>query len=393
MHIGLLSILQRSPWHTQTEATQSDNGLDSLTPDRSRSKFKEEDGVPARFRSKLTDYSKSGFDRGHLVPAADVRESQKAVDETFISLTDTFDNVFVTTGPLFLPTKDENGQYWVKYQVLGTPPNTAVPTHFFKVIVATRKDQTYAQAFVVPNSAIEGTPPLTDYIVPVDAVEHMSGLSLFPNLDAGSYRRQPQSPQETIDKLCDRVMHSSLLEDRRAAVRDCGDLQGTGNCLVLKRCRCRSLRHNNDVGIMFTEIYTKDAANVTLLDILAELDFYVRLDTVQFLTTLLQNNGPHLQDCVLTSPMGISRLIDLWMICREIIRNELIQRPAVSNSLGVFCSKVLSQDHQGAVDLPLTHERTEWTDQKIANVNSVMELVCILVAPKNPNTVMNQAST
>ncbi|KAJ1332235.1 hypothetical protein BSLG_008895 [Batrachochytrium salamandrivorans] len=193
-----------------TEATQSDNGLDSLTPDRSRSKFKEEDGVPARFRSKLTDYSKSGFDRGHLVPAADVRESQKAVDETFMlsnispqaakgfnrgywayfenfvrSLTDTFDNVFVTTGPLFLPTKDENGQYWVKYQVLGTPPNTAVPTHFFKVIVATRKDQTYAQAFVVPNSAIEGTPPLTDYIVPVDAVEHMSGLSLFPNLDAG----------------------------------------------------------------------------------------------------------------------------------------------------------------------------------------------------------------
>ncbi|OAJ44652.1 hypothetical protein BDEG_27862 [Batrachochytrium dendrobatidis JEL423] len=318
----------------------------------------------------------------------------------------------------------------------------------------------------------------------------MSGYSALKG-----QKGQPQSPQETIDKLCDRVMNSTLLEDRRAAVQvlrglardwqlDVGTKAMSALINVLKSDRmdveiikstletlnilCAqeattpkttdpANNDGHDVGTMFTEIYTKDAANVTLLlDILAELDFYVRLDTVQFLTTLLHNAGPHLQDCVLTSPMGISRLIDLLDDRREIIRNEgllllisltqsnadiqkiiafenaferllsiildegatdggiivqdclqLMQnllRHNVSNQnlfretscikqLGkLLVSKVLSHDHNNATDLPLTHERTEWTDQKMANVNSVLELVCILVAEKNPNTSMNQTA-
>ena len=68
-----------------------------------------------------------------------------------------------------------------------------------------------------------------------------------------------------------------------------------------------------------------------LLEILEETDFYVRFDTVQLLNTLLANTNS-LQDCILASPMGISRfdffvilmirLIDLLEDKREIIRNE-----------------------------------------------------------------------
>jgi hypothetical protein len=63
---------------------------------------------------------------------------------------------------------------------------------------------------------------------------------------------------------------------------------------------------------------------VLLLDILAESDFYVRFDCVQLLTTLCTNTGSALREGILTSPVGISRLIDLLDDRREIVRNGKI---------------------------------------------------------------------
>ena len=64
----------------------------------------------------------------------------------------------------------------------------------------------------------------------------------------------------------------------------------------------------NNLGVMFSEIYIKDPSNVTiLLDILEETDFYVRFDVIQLLSTLLSSKSAPFQDAVLTSPMGISR--------------------------------------------------------------------------------------
>jgi endonuclease G len=51
--------------------------------DRQKSTFKEDDSVPPQFRAKLADYFRSGFDRGHMVPAADVKNSQVSMNETF----------------------------------------------------------------------------------------------------------------------------------------------------------------------------------------------------------------------------------------------------------------------------------------------------------------------
>ena len=78
---------------------------------------------------------------------------------------------------------------------------------------------------------------------------------------------------------------------------------------------------------MFTEIYIKSPDNVTLLlEILEEPDFYVRYNTLHLLAELYENLGERLEDCILTSPMGISRLIDLLDDRREIIRNGICRK-------------------------------------------------------------------
>ncbi|KAI8923995.1 hypothetical protein BC831DRAFT_551737 [Entophlyctis helioformis] len=198
-----------SPDNNNNDDDNSSGGSGSGVPDRSHSRFVEENGVPPIYRARLADYVGSGLDRGHLVPAADVRSSQHAIDQTFIlsnispqvaknfnrgywghfenfvrSLTAVYDDVYVVTGPLYLPALDpSDGKHYVRYQVLGSPPNTAVPTHFFKVIVATKGTKTVAEAFVLPNAAVTDRPPLTDFVVPADTIERASGLTLFPGLD------------------------------------------------------------------------------------------------------------------------------------------------------------------------------------------------------------------
>ncbi|EEB92277.1 hypothetical protein MPER_09239 [Moniliophthora perniciosa FA553] len=52
--------------------------------DRTKSAFIEDESIPLSFRARLQDYFKSGYDRGHMVPAADAKFSQEAMNETFL---------------------------------------------------------------------------------------------------------------------------------------------------------------------------------------------------------------------------------------------------------------------------------------------------------------------
>ncbi|KAG1198259.1 hypothetical protein G6F35_012663 [Rhizopus arrhizus] len=169
--------------------------------DRQKSTFKEDDRIPAQFRARLSDYFKSGFDRGHMVPAADVKNSQVSMDETFYltnispqvgegfnrdywahlehfcrSLTQKFSDVYVFTGPLYLPHQEADGKFYVKYQMIGNPPNVAVPTHFYKVIMTHHQGKYSVGAFVLPNQPISDNMPLEAFKVPLDAVERGTGL-------------------------------------------------------------------------------------------------------------------------------------------------------------------------------------------------------------------------
>ena len=206
--------------------------------DRKHSIFTEDASIPEKFRAKLKDYFRSGYDRGHQVPAADAKWSQDAMDDTFLlsnmcpqvgdgfnrdywahfedfcrRLTTTYPSVRVVTGPLYLPKRDgADGKWRVSYEVIGTPPNVAVPTHFFKVIygeeqpvgagIGAGRGKVALAAFVLPNTVIDSQKPLTDFEVPVEAVERASGLEFVPRLPANQRK-----------KLCEEVRCSVIIKD------------------------------------------------------------------------------------------------------------------------------------------------------------------------------------
>ncbi|KAL2255731.1 hypothetical protein VTK26DRAFT_2800 [Humicola hyalothermophila] len=195
--------------------------------DRKNSSFLEDPLIPAKFQAKLKDYFRSGYDRGHQVPAADCKWSQQAMDETFYlsnmcpqvgdgfnrdywahfedfcrRLTHKYPSVRIVTGPLYLPRRDPADNKWyVKYEVIGNPPNVAVPTHFYKVIFAEEEPgaapggsgsgKVALGAFVLPNAVIPNDKPLSDFEVPLDAVERASGLEFAARL-----------PPERRKRLC-----------------------------------------------------------------------------------------------------------------------------------------------------------------------------------------------
>ncbi|XP_041431442.1 uncharacterized protein LOC446301 isoform X2 [Xenopus laevis] len=199
-----------------------------------------------------------------------------------------------------------------------------------------------------------------------------------------------QSGTQTIQKLCDRVASATLLDDRRDAVRalkslskkycfevatqamdhlinvlqtDRSDSEIIGYALdtlynimsneadetvgrfpswsLLPREKAESEDENqqiasDDLGVQFSETFIKQQDNITLLlSLLEEFDFHVRWPGVKLLTTLLKHQSTQVQQIVLVSPMGVSRLMDLLDDSREVIRNDgllLLQQLTKSNA-------------------------------------------------------------
>ncbi|CAL1704002.1 unnamed protein product [Somion occarium] len=169
---------------------------DSESADRVKSLFAEDKSIPALFRAKLQDYLKSGYDRGHMVPAADAKMSQAAMNETFLlsniapqvgvgfnrhywayledwcrRLTANFADVYVFTIPLYLPKLDSDGKWRMHYEVVLTSRPSSPETPDVPEIST--------GAFILPNASIPDDARLVNFITPVETVERHSGLILF----------------------------------------------------------------------------------------------------------------------------------------------------------------------------------------------------------------------
>lgn len=67
------------------------------------------------------------------------------------------------------------------YPVIGTPPDAiAVPTHFFKVILAEdRRGEFVTAGFILPNRQIAEKKELRDFQAPITVIEKHAGLLFF----------------------------------------------------------------------------------------------------------------------------------------------------------------------------------------------------------------------
>ena len=151
-------------------------------------------------RAELRDFRGSGFDRGHMAPAAAFKRSRRAMSTTFL-----LSNMTPQTARLnrriwreleeeVRRFVNERGDTWVitgsvfmaadSTAILPTrfigPNRIAVPTHFYKVLLTAHDSGTFDMvAFLLPNrsQSIRGDP--ADFVVSVDFLENITGHDFF----------------------------------------------------------------------------------------------------------------------------------------------------------------------------------------------------------------------
>lgn len=175
-----------------------------------------------------TDYSKNGYDKGHICASEDRVFSQEANDQTFYfsnmspqfssfnqgfwkeleakvrswgraTLTGRYDTVYVVKGGTInhllygyvghnkasdgvVPTTDSNGYSARSDGKVGLP----VPEFYYMALLSVKNGIYHAIAFLVPHSEdLPKTPNVSDlqqYVTTIDNLEYISGIDFFCNL-------------------------------------------------------------------------------------------------------------------------------------------------------------------------------------------------------------------
>lgn len=158
--------------------------------------FSPDPEIPYQYQAKKSDYSRTGYDQGHMAPAADFSQDQQMMNESFY-----FSNVipqdadnnrhiwaslekkvrtwlskrgelYVVTGPVFI-----NNQIT---QTMGAS-KVAIPDYIFKIVFDPNTQNSIA--FMVPNKPLFAK-DLPDYIVTVRDVEKATGLNFHSLLES-----------------------------------------------------------------------------------------------------------------------------------------------------------------------------------------------------------------
>jgi len=144
--------------------------------------------------AEIYDYKRSGYDRGHLVAAADMAFSQEAMSETFF-LSNMTPQVHVFNTGIWRELEEDVRDWAKKFKhlyvvtgpVLTQKPidyigdnDVAVPESFYKVILDLSEPELKAIAFVIPNRV--SFKRLNNYATTIDEVEDLTGIDFFPEL-------------------------------------------------------------------------------------------------------------------------------------------------------------------------------------------------------------------
>lgn len=156
-------------------------------------KFKPDPMVPQNASAHTNDYKHSGYDRGHMAPAADMKWDEKVMKESFYlsnicpqnpnlnggawkdleeqvrDLAYQKGRIFVVCGPIVTDDSNTIGENKV-----------VVPQAFFKVLLQEDNDEIHTIGFVYENKS--GRQPMSTYAMTVDEVEELTNIDFFPSL-------------------------------------------------------------------------------------------------------------------------------------------------------------------------------------------------------------------
>ncbi len=138
------------------------------------------------------DYADSGYDRGHLVPAADMKLNAAAMSESFL-MSNISPQVAQMNRGLWSSLENtlrkwvrQFGDAWVitapvlSGQLEKLPSGVSIPKYFYKIIYI--PEQEMLAAFLVPNVDTSGQ-KFWSYVTSVDVIEQNTGIDFFHELE------------------------------------------------------------------------------------------------------------------------------------------------------------------------------------------------------------------
>jgi endonuclease G len=139
------------------------------------------------------NYKQSGYDKGHLVPAGDMRFSLDAYNDTFYTSNISPQDHDFNAG--IWNRLEQKTRYWAKkydnlYIITGGVLNNdlktigqekvSVPKQFYKILLNNTESNIKAIAFLIPNENVNGA--LYKYVVSIDKIEQLTGIDFFYSL-------------------------------------------------------------------------------------------------------------------------------------------------------------------------------------------------------------------
>ena len=243
-----------------------------------RNNFRTDPNVSSGTAQKQ-DYYKSGFDRGHLAPAGDMKISERSMSESFY-----FSNISPQY-PSFnrgvwreLETlvrawvSEEGDVHVVTAGVLSDINNyiglnrVGVPSQFYKIIFSDIHHKMIG--FVIPNRNIDGE--LDQYVVTVDYIENITGIDFFSQLDDkiesllesninidewdfnAKFKSYGEKSDKSLSKRCNGIAKSTGLQCKNSTINTngyCHHHVNQSNDYLhsnsLEQNRCKALTKSN----------------------------------------------------------------------------------------------------------------------------------------------------
>ena len=182
----LVSAITKDPIYVVEHLTK--NSLVCIV--KRTNNFHFDSSIPTNYRSRPQDYSKSGYDEGHMASAEDFCSDPTEMDESFLmsnmvpqnpnnnrgiwkhleimarTLAAT-DDIYVISGPVFIG---------VKHKTIGND-GVAVPESLFKIIIDNTTNT--VRAWILPNTPLRSI-DLNKYQATISEIELATNLSIFP---------------------------------------------------------------------------------------------------------------------------------------------------------------------------------------------------------------------